>query len=153
MEKQIIKKFNKKYYLLGVRKGDNRKVWLEQANWDCEWYWGLGYVEVFNENYTDIQEHTHFDSLFFKKLAYCYEKFTEYFEETTLDDKEIWQLLENMKSLYILRQYSDFLHIGGANVTDSGNKELIKNEDEYKRINTLVIPKILDKVYEMLGED
>ena len=151
MKKQVINKFGKKYYLLGVRKEDNEEVWLEQANWDCEWYWGLGYVEVFNKNYTDIDEHTHFDSLFLKKDVY--DSFINYFEETTLTEREIWQLLENMKELYILRKYSDFLHIGGAHVTESKIKELIKNEDEYKRINTLVIPTILDKVYKMLGEE
>ena len=151
MRKEVINKFGKKYYLLGIRKEDNEKVWLEKASWDCEWYWGLGYVEVFNKNYTDIDEHTHFDSLFLKKDIY--DSFINYFEETVLDNKEIWQLLENMKELYILRKYSDFLHISGANITKSKNKELIKNEDEYKKINALIIPTILDKVYEMLDEE
>ena len=47
---------DKKYYLLGKRKEDNRKVWLEEGSWDCDWYWGLGYVEIFSYKYKDIDE-------------------------------------------------------------------------------------------------
>ena len=51
MEKQKITKFGDDYYLLGINQ-ENEKVWLEKPSWDCDWYWGFGYVEIFNQNYS-----------------------------------------------------------------------------------------------------
>ena len=153
MEKKIIEKFGKKYYLLGRRKEDNEKVWLEQGKFDCEWYWGIGYVEIFNKRYTNINEHTHFDSLFLKGNKCCYDLFKEYFSELTINDTELWKLLEDMSTIYNLRNYSDMIYRGGSHITTNTFKDEIKNEEEYKRINTLLIPKILDEVYKILGEE
>ncbi|MCR1960237.1 hypothetical protein CWE04_11675 [Thomasclavelia cocleata] len=149
INKQVINKFKKKYYLLGKDLDDN-KVWLEEASFDCGWYWGLGYVEKFNKNYSDIKEHTHFDRLFLKENIH--DSFIEYFSKITLTNNEIWQLLELMKSLYIFREYSDMLHLGGAHISENPCQDILKNDEEYKRINKIIIPKINNKVYELLGE-
>lgn len=149
MKKEIKKVFGHNYYLLGKRKEDGQKVWLEEGHFDCGWYYGLGYVEIFNKNYTDIEEHTHFDCLFLTNKIY--DSFVDYFQETTLNDKEIWKLLENMKALYTIRDYSDLLHLGGAHITQNDNKEIIKNDAEYKRINDVVIPTLLNEVYKIVG--
>lgn len=146
MKKQTIEKFEKKYYLLGVRKEDNKKVWLEEGSFDCDWYWGIGYVEVFNYNYTDINEHTHFDSLFLKKDMYG--SFKDCFKDTTLSDKEVWQLLELMKITYQLKNISQIIYLNSS----------IFNEDIYKKmydkINNEDIPRLLEEVYKMLrGEE
>ena len=40
MNKRVSKAFGKKIFLLGRNKyGEN--VWLEEARWDCDWYWGF----------------------------------------------------------------------------------------------------------------
>lgn len=148
MEKQTINKFKNKFYLLGKDK-DGRKVWLQEASWDCDWYWGLGYINTFNKNYSDIDLHTHFDSLFLKKDIY--KSFVNYFTETTLNKSEIWQLLELMKTLYTLGEYSDMLHLKGANISKNSCENILKNDEEYKRINEVVIPELNNKVYELLS--
>ena len=43
MKKEIKKIFNKKNYLLGINK-EGHKVCLEERAFDCDWYWGIGYV-------------------------------------------------------------------------------------------------------------
>lgn len=153
MKKQVIEKFGKKYYLLGVRKEDNQKVWLEQASFDCDWYWGVGYVEVFNHNYTDIDEHTHFNTLFLNS----YDTFKDYFKEITIENNEIWQLLEFMTTIYQLRNFSDIICRKGSHITNNNTEELIFNTDIYKnmydKINNEDIPKLLEQVYKMLEED
>ena len=151
MKKEIKKVFGKTYYLLGIRKEDNAKVWLEEGHFDCDWYWGIGYVEIFNKNYTDIEEHTHFDSLFFKGNKNCYDLFKEYFSETTLNNDELWKVLENMKSIYTMRNYSDLLYTGGAHITTNTFKDDIKNDAEYKRINDKIIPMLLNEIYKIVG--
>ena len=152
MKKQTIEKFGKKYYLLGVRKEDNKEVWLEEGHFDCDWYWGVGYVEVFNHNYTDIIEHTHFDSLFLK--TNIYDSFKDYFKETTLTDNEIWQLLELMQTIYQLRNISDTIYQKGSHITSNNTEKDIFNEDIYKnmydKINNEDIPKLLKQVYKII---
>ena len=150
MKKQKSHAFGKDTYLLGKGK-DGEYYWLEEGRWDCDWYWGIGYVETYTNKLNpsharDIESHQHFDSLF-----PTYDKFNEFFEETVLSDKEKWQLLELMKSIYTARHYSDMIHRGSSHYTTNPKMEIIKNNDEYNRINKIVIPEMLKSVYEILG--
>ena len=61
--------------------------------------------------------------------------------------------MEIMRTLYTLREYSDTLHRGGSHYTSNPCKDIIKNEDEYKRINEVLIPSLLKEVYKLLGSD
>ena len=149
--------FGKDCYLLG-KDSDGVYYWLQESKFDCGWYWAIGYVETYTNNQNphisrDINSHQHFDGLFFNKNKCSYDVFNEFFEESTLDKKELWTFLELMKSLYTLRKYSDMLHIGGSHFTSNPCKEIIKNDDEYDRINKIVIPALLEKVYSMLSDE
>lgn len=145
MKKEYLKKSNEEYYLLGVDQ-NNDKVYLKKATFDCDWYWGIGYIETFNGN--ELIAHNHFDYLFLKKNIF--NSFKEYFKETVLTENEIWQLLELMKTLYVAREYSDVLHMEGANISKNFNTKIIANKDEYERLNKKVIPELLEKVYKLL---
>lgn len=156
MKKQVIEKFGKKYYLLGTRKEDNKKVWLEEGNFDCKWYWGVGYVEVFNRTYADIDEHTHFNILFLK--TNIYDSFKDYFEDTTLNNNEIWQILELMQTIYQLRHTSDLIYCKGSYLKSNIIEKEIFNDESYKKmydkINNEDIPRLLEEVYKILrGEE
>lgn len=150
MKKEVKTILGKQNYLLGINY-DNKEVWLEEISWDCGWYWGLGYVETYNEEYSDIEMHTHFNSKFLEKSIY--NSFKNYFKETTLNDDEIWKLLEYMKTLYTLRGYSDMLHTGSSYVTKNECSDTIKNTEEYNRINQIVIPEVWGKVVELLSDE
>lgn len=157
LKKWSFKKFGHTYYFLGVDAGGDN-YFLENATFNCGWYWGGGYVETFTNNRSpelarDIKTHTHFDSLFLnnpRKIAV--ESFKEYFTETPFTDSEIWKICELMKSFYIMRNYSDMIYRGGANYTHNPASEIIKSETEYKRINEIVIPEIMTQLYEILKE-
>lgn len=156
MKKQKSHAFGKNCYLLGKDK-NGIYYWLEESKFDCGWYWGIGYVETYTNNEypnlaKDIDSHQHFDGLFFNKTKNGYDIFKEFFVETTLTDKEIWILLELMKSLYITRQYSDMIYRGGAHYTNNPCKDILKNGAEYLRINDEVIPNLLSEVYKLLSE-
>lgn len=146
----------KKYYLLG-EDADGERYYLEQAQWDCGWYWGGGYVETFTNRIfphrsEDISSHQHFDGLFLKNPRLNgFDAFKMFFKETPFTDKELWVILELMKSFYTARNYSDFLHIGGAHYTTNPCKETIVNDTEYTRINASVIPALMEELYKILG--
>lgn len=157
MEKQTILWHGRKYFLLG-RDEDRTKYFLEEARFDCGWYWGIGYVETFTNNRSpalskDIRSHTHFDILFFNRKVDGYEAFKALLPDNPFSDRELWEILELMRSAYIARRYSDMLHCGGANYTSNPVKGVISCETEYKRINEDVIPAILAKLYEIIGEE
>lgn len=146
--------FNKDLYFLGTDE-NGVNYWLEAAKWNCGWYWGGGYVETYTSNdperSRDINSHQHFDSLFFKGPECCKNEFDKMFVKSPFTDSEKWQICELMKSFYIARNYSDMLHSGGAHITTNPAKDTIQNQSEYDRINKIVIPEILEKLYEILG--
>lgn len=154
MKKEVDIAFGKKQYLLGQK--DGTYYWLEEAKWECEWYWGLGYVETFTNNKkphlsVDIESHNHF-CMFFDE-GNGYDAFKEFFDESVLNDKELWTFLECMKSLYTLGEYSDFLYRGGSHYTSNPCRELIMNDAEYERINKELIPALLNQVYKLLSDE
>ena len=155
-KKYTTRVFGKKHYLLG-NDDCGQSYFLQEAVWDCGWYWGGGYVEIFTNNNNpanskDISSHSHFDSLFLNGNKLAFDMFKEFFAETPFTESEIWKICELMKSFYIARQYSDMLHRGGAHQTSNPAKSVIQNDDEYKRINEKVIPAIMEELYKILGE-
>lgn len=150
IDKEIQIRFGKKRYLLGIRKEDNKKVYLTEASWDCGWYWGFGYVNTFKKN--DICDHQHFDSLFLENNIFY--SFKEYFKQTTLKNDDIYLLLNYMKEFYICQKYAEVLRHGGyittraPSITEEKNKEA--NQKEIERINKILIPELFEKIYKLL---
>lgn len=155
-KKYSMEKFGKKCFLLGQDK-DGINYFLEAATWDCEWYWGGGYVETYTNNCNpvlskDIKSHQHFDGLFFGGRKNGFDTFKEFLPVNPFTDSEIWQICELMKSFYIARKYADMVYTGGAHYTKNPAAKIIKSEDEYKRINNIVIPAIMESLYKILEE-
>ena len=61
MNKEMDRAFGKQVLLLGIKDGE--KVWLEMPTFDCNWYWGFGYLETYTGSQPsksrDILSHTH----------------------------------------------------------------------------------------------
>ncbi len=156
MQRKVFEWNGKKYFLLG-RGTDRENYYLEEAHWDCGWYWGLGYVETFTNRRCphlsrDISSHQHFDGLFFNgcRRKNGFDAFKDFFEETPFERDEIWKILELMKSAYIARTYADMLHIQGAHYTTNPAYECLANDEEYNRINQIVIPSLMKELYKIL---
>lgn len=149
--KKETRKVNGKYQLL-LGKKDGESYWLERASFDCDWYWGLGYVESYrgmgsgDKTWRGPQ---HFDILFLKPAKFV-EGFKEFFDETPFTDDEIWKILELMQSAYTCLKYSDMLHTGVSHITSRVKVDLIKNDAEYGRLNNVVIPSIMNEVYKIM---
>jgi len=155
MKKATTKAFGKNIYLLGIDE-EGKKHWLEEGKFECGWYWGMGYVETYTNNSNpskakDVETHQHFNGLILDKKRNGYDEFVDFFVDTPLEKSEIWELIELMKTLYTMREYSDTIYRGGSHYTTNPLKELIKNDVEYERINKIIIPSLLEKVYELLS--
>jgi len=167
INKKIDYAFNKKIYLLGNDK-DGYNVYLEAPNWDCNWYWGFGYIERYTNKIRpsvakDISSHGHWNySIVGKQEIYNFEKQCwinrEYvhhinnnpiFKATVLTDDESWELSELMKKFYILKEAANLFYKGSAGITESISSD-IQNTEYYNDINKRILPMVFKRIDEIL---
>lgn len=149
MDKKVITKFGRKYYLLGKDK-EGTEYWLEEPSWNCNWYWGFGYVQTFNRRGDDINSHQHFDNMFLTRNIY--DSFVELLVETPLSKREIWTLLELMKSCYTLEEYAKLCHTGSSWISsDNPCKEILQDTDCERKINTELLPRLFGEIRDLVG--
>jgi len=155
MKKQKSHAFGKDCYLLGKDKHDDL-IWLEAASWDCGWYWGFGYIEVYTSqanpaNSKDISSHSHWSGLVGKQDdgKYLYH-INETLQESMLTNEESWELSDLMKSFYTLKEVAELLGRGGSHLSSSGNRDFMKDEPMVKQINEVMLPELFKSVYKIL---
>jgi len=153
MDKRKAHAFGKDCYLLG-RDTNGEAIWLEAASWDCEWYWGFGYIEVYTRQLDpthskDIDSHGHWDGLLGKQANGEYlHHLNEALTETTLTDKESWRLSDLMKSFYTLTKCAAVVGRGGSHL--SGTSESLVDKDMTAKINEVLLPALFKEVYEIV---
>ena len=119
-------------YLLGVDRYGTEH-YLQPASWDCDWYWGFGYI---------VSENSllHFDTLFLNNNEVV-DGFRKFFVDTPLTYTEIWELYGYMKEFYVMKEYAELLKHG--NYITSSAKHILDiqfkqdNLKEYERINKI----------------
>ena len=140
MKKDTKYAFRKDIYLLGQDEyGEN--YWLEAPSWDCSWYWGFGYVETYTNNNNperakDISMHSHIQGSYSDKKVtfdtWCNDTWTT----VTFDEEERAELSFLFNQFYKLKKSAEEAHRS--------------DEDEWDRINKTVLPKVMDRIIEIL---
>ena len=154
MNKKISRAFGKDIYLLGKNEY-GEFIWLESPSWDCDWYWGFGYVETYTNNKRpdlarDVSSHSHFNGLVWHKDNGEYIYHINEIMETPLTDSESWELSDLMKRFYTLRESAEVFHRGNANYTSKTGHDSTNHEME-KYINEVELPKIFARIIEILS--
>ena len=166
LEKRQDHAFGKDVFLLG-KNSEGQCIWLEEPRWDCGWYWGFGYLEIYTNHNSpshsrDIQSHFHFSGLVGEQEYYDHEKGCwrkgEYIHnpydalsETTFTYNEGWKLAELFAEFYLLQKMADFTHKEkpGCHITtspvDHGDMKVWHEE-----INKIMIPKVTAEIMRML---
>ena len=126
--------------LLGKVHGE--AIYLSAPSWDCGWYWGFGYL---GNKYC----HYHVDGL--KEAGNLHDQLLSHFGDsfTLKRDADIWLFVELMRTFYTLREAAAVLGRGGSHYTANLCAETIKNQDEVKRINEVVLPTIFDAIHDV----
>ena len=120
---------------------DNARVWLSSPSWDCNWYWGWGYIG--NKNL-----HYHLSSLF--KDTNMHDGIKSHFKTFAItSDEDLWTFCELVRTFYYLRETSDVLTRGGSHYTNNPCQELIKDTDYASHINTVLMPAIFAETYKL----
>lgn len=155
MEKKTINKFGE-HYLLGKGK-DGQLYWLEKESWDCNWYWGFGYIQTYTNNRqptrsVDINSHQHFDSLFLRGPENGHDMFKQFFAETVLNKDEIWELVDLMQTYYSLKTAAAVFNHGHSHYTDRASIGIVKNKELEDKVNKELLPEVFKRIRTLLTE-
>ena len=139
-----------------IGKNNDEKIYLSAPSWDCNWYWGFGYLGNKNCHY-HIDGLTKHENYNFEKKCYEYE-FTNLFDgfkkhfgsSLIVRDSQLWTLVELFSTFYKLRETAEVLGRGGAHYTNNPCKDIIINKEEVDRINNIVLPNIFEAIYKIL---
>ena len=127
------------YSKIYIGKNNDEKIYLSPPSWDCDWYWGFGYLG--NKNC-----HYHFDGL--SKDKNLYAGIIEHFGDSlVVKTSEIRTFAELIQTFYELR---NILGRGGAHLSSNPCKSLITNEKEVNLINEFILPAVFDEIYKIL---
>ena len=152
MDKQVSNAFGKKVYLLGAD-SEGIRYWLEEEKWDCDWYWGFGYIETYTTNEDpsmsrDINSHTHATD-FLSKWFTEWNGSEPILKDTTFSNKEGWELSELFEQFYFLQEAAEMFNRGKAFVTNT-EIDTWKDPDKVKEINEVILPKVMTRIKEIL---
>lgn len=153
MKKQKTQAFGKNVYLLGQDK-EGTLYWLEAPSWDCDWYWGFGYIETYTYNkrpgYSkDISSHQHARDFYPKWVL----GENPILSQTTVNDREKWELAELFSQFYLLKNMAEFCHkkpVPGSHIATVKDVDHGDLTEWYKKINNEMIPRITEKIIEIL---
>ena len=144
---KLLRDYPKHVYL---GKLDGEDVYLARPSWYWGWYLDFGYVR----NKT-LRTHL-------KKMCNVENRTVNLWDglqhhikggkikRMHVQDK-LWTFCEVVQTIYHLRETAAVLERGDSNYTTNPCADLIKNPDEVKRINEVLIPKLIDEMYILLG--
>ena len=117
-------------------------IYLSKHSWDCNWYWGMGYIG--NKNL-----HTHFDITFLQgKTKY---DIAEVFSSTHLNQRNWWTILEMFSSAYRLKEVADLYYRGGSHITTNLCKDRLQDKELAARLNK-DLEEVLDRVWKYIED-
>jgi len=152
MKKRKEHAFGKDVYLLGSDK-EGSLYWLESPSWDCDWYWGFGYIETYTRNKSpqasnDIISHEHADNFMSKW-------FTEWngskprLEECTFTERESWEISELFEQFYFLQEAAKNFGRGRCHCANTTVK-LWEKPELVKELNEVILPEVMNRIIEIL---
>lgn len=140
---------------IGHRRSDGKTIYLSAPSWDCGWYWGFGYLGNRNEHYhlSSYQDRSRMEKtengylhLTERRNINLRDALIEDYELVEPLRKNLWEFCELVLTAYTLKETAEVLGRGGSHMTHNPLSELIKNNDEVKRINEEVLPAIFKKI-------
>ena len=89
---------------------NNENIFLSPPSWECNWFWGFGYLGNANCHY-------HLSGL--SKDCNLFKGIKNHFGDSFIikDDKDIWTFVELIQTFYHLQESAEVCHSGGCLLT------------------------------------
>lgn len=138
-------------YYFGTLKTCNERIRLSTPTFDCNWYWGFGYLGNKNCHYHLKSYHLDRDFGEYRDIS----MFDAIKEDYTLcaplqNDSTLWTFCELVQTAYSLLAVAEIFSRGGSHQCKNPCQELLKNPDMYEHINFVLLPalfKEIDKLF------
>ena len=121
-------------------------IYLDKHRWDCDWYWGFGYLG-------NKSCHFHIESLINSSGNAYVPDWTDVnhqFSETWLTQDQWWILRDLFTQAYALKEAAEAYQYGGHN-TDKAAPYRVINKDRAAQINE-DLETVLDNIWELVTE-
>lgn len=125
------------------KKLPSERIYLSKHSWDCDWYWGMGYIG-------NATLHTHFDYTFLCG-SISDTDITKVFSQTKLTQNNWWTILEMFSSAYKLSATAAVYGRGGAHITTNLCKDKLQDKELSDRINK-DLEQVLDRVWKYIED-
>jgi hypothetical protein len=147
--------------ILGKRKEDASAIFLSAPSWDCDWYWGFGYLGNNSEHYhlssyskkdkciKDSEGKYHVFTIDINKNMY--DCLLEDYDLNPKIEQDLWTFCELVKTACTLKEAAEVLHRGGSNYTTNSVADIVKDTDKCNHINKVVLPAIFDEFIKTFG--
>ena len=145
----------------GINKETEEIINLSAPSWDCDWYWGFGYLGNRDLHYhlSGYQSKDHFFTLkddSYKSITEqrnknMYDCLNEDYNLNPKIKDNLWSFCELVATAHILTETAEILGRGGSHYTKNICAGVIMNKDEVKRINEIVLPAIFDAIYKIIS--
>lgn len=126
-------------HFFGTRKDTGEEIYLSAPSWDCDWYWGFGYL---GNKYC----HYHLSGYQNGRNINMYDALLADYNLNPKIKANLWEFCELVLSAYTLKEAAEVLGRGGSHMTTNPCQDIIINKDEVKRINEIVLPAIFNKI-------
>lgn len=144
---ELLREYPEQVYL-GTLDGED--VYLARPAWYCGWHWGFGYVQ---NRY--LRMHLNMMCNVENRTVNLRDGLQHHIKGGKIErmhvQNKLWTFCEVVQTLYHLIETAEVLRRGGSHYTINPCADLIKNPDEVKRINEVLIPKLIDEMYIALG--
>jgi len=116
------------------------ELFLDKHSWDCDWYWGFGYIG--NKNL-----HTHAE-VFINELIWS--DVEDVFKESIFkNNNDFWVFKDLLKQAYALKKTADVYKYGGNCFIKEGLTDIIKSKKKNEEINK-DLEKVLNTLWKFL---
>jgi len=150
--KKTTRKQNQLALLGKTPNGD--KVYLERAEYACDWYFSFGNIVIFEKNKSRPSIHTHWNSYFTGSKHVEPEEVKLKIPETTLTEEELWILCDLMNTFYTLKEASGIYNRTGSSHLSGKTRGRLNNHAEAKKHRTDVDTyKIIVDIQKTVGLD
>lgn len=123
---------------------DGERIYLSRPSFDCEWYWGFGYIGNRNCHY-------HLDGIGKSENINFYDALLAHFGDSFIvKGQDVWKFAEVVRTIYTLKKSAELFHTGGAHYTTNPAADTLKKSDWETEINDVLIPRQIAELYKIL---